>query len=137
MIDDPIKQAFVEVRGGPTMKSVAEGSLELTSLFEAELFVRLLLERWSHPLGRDEEFCNGLLEGAATALREACAGTQLMEEIPAQDMNFVAAVWYTEHCDVENGGADVEEAEGRRAWLAAIRKAVPSCFCDPSDLQGP
>ena len=119
------------------MKTVAEKSLDMTSLFEAELFVRLLLGKWNHPLAEDEEFANGLLEGAASALRDACAGQQLMEDLPASDLNFVAAVWYAEQCTVDIGGSDVEQIDGRRAWLQAIRRSVPSCFCNPNDLEGP
>jgi len=119
------------------VKSVAEKCLEVTSLFEAELLVRLMLREWKHPLAEDHEFANGLLEDAARALRDACSGEQLLEELPAPKMNLVAAVWYSEQCAVDIGGPDVEEIEGRRAWLEAVRRAVPSCFCDPNDLALP
>jgi hypothetical protein len=119
------------------MKSVAEKSLDMTSLFEAELFVRLLLDKWKHPFAEDEDFANGLLEGAANALRDACAGQQLIEGLPASDLNFVAAVCYAEQCAVDIGGPDVEEIDGRRAWLQAIRRSIPSCFCNPRDLDSP
>jgi hypothetical protein len=109
----------------------------MTSLFEAELLVRLVLREWKHPFARDEEFANGLLEDASRALREACGGVELIEGLPAPDLNFVAAVWYVERCAVDSGGPGVEEIERRRAWLDAVRRSVPSCFCNPSDLNGP
>ena len=119
------------------MKSVAEKSLDMTSLFEAEVFVRLLLANWKHPFADDEEFANLLLEGAASALREACDGVQLIEGLPASNLNFVAAVWYAEQSALEMGGPEIEEIDRRQAWLNAIRKSVPSCFCDPGDLNTP
>jgi hypothetical protein len=116
------------------MKSIAERSLELTSLFEAEIFVRLMLWRWGHPLADDEEFANGLLEGAAEALRYAVGGETLIEGIPSTDLNFVAAVCYAEQCAVETSGEDPDTLEARKTWLATVRRTLPSCFCNPSDL---
>ncbi len=116
------------------MKSIAEKSLELTSLYEAEIFVRLMLWRWGHPLADDEEFANGLLENASGALRDALGGQPLIEGMPPADLNFVAAVWYAEHCAVEAGEPDSQNIEERKAWLAAVRRTLPSCFCNPSDL---
>ena len=116
------------------MKSVAEKSLELTSLFEAELLVRLMLRNWLHPLADDEDFSNGLLENASQALRDAAQGKQLIESVPPTDLNFVAAVWYAEYCAVEQEKADPRTLAARRAWLSAVRRSLPSCFCDPSDL---
>lgn len=116
------------------MKSNAEKSLEITSLFEAEIFVRLLLWRWQHPFADDEDFANGLLENASDALRNASQGQQLIEGVPPMDLNFIAAVWYAEQCAVEQAGPDPETIEARNAWLSAVRRALPSCFCDPSDL---
>ena|SRR5438105_2869038 len=116
------------------MKSTAERSLEMTGLFEAEVFVRLMLWRWKHPFGNDPEFANSLLENAASALREALQGQQLIEGLPPAEMNFVAAVWYAEHGAVELEGADPKSVRKRKAWLAAVRRALPSCFCNPTDL---
>jgi hypothetical protein len=115
------------------MKSVAKKSLDLTSLFEAEVFVRLMLWRWNHPYADDEEYANGLLESAAEALRSAIRGEGLVEGVPPADMNFVAAVWYAEQCAVETE-TDITTIPPREAWLIAVRRALPSCFCDPSDL---
>ena len=116
------------------MKSPAESSLEMTGLFEAEVFVWLMLKVWGHPLADDRDFANDLLESAADALREASRGIQLIEGMPARDLNFVAAVWYAEHCAVESGEADPKTTEARNAWLATVRRILPSCFCDPTDL---
>ena len=116
------------------MKSIAEKCLEMTSLFEAELLVRLMLRNWEHPFANDEDFANGLLEGASGALRSASQGEQLIEGVPPTKLNFVAAVWYAEHCAVETAEAASETIEARKNWLSVVRKTLPSCFCDPSDL---
>ena len=116
------------------MKSVAGRSLDFTSLFEAELFVRLMLWRWKHPHADDAEFANGLLEDASAALRGALQGQQFIESIAAEDLNFVAAVWYAEYCCVDLDTGDREMLMGRREWLSAVRRALPSCFCDPEEL---
>jgi hypothetical protein len=117
------------------VKSIAQKSLEITSLFEAEILVRLMLWRWGHPLADDEEFADGLLEDASSALAEAAQGVQLIEGVPATELNFVAAVWYAENCAVGQGGNDPDTVEQRRAWISAVRRALPSCFCDPADLE--
>jgi hypothetical protein len=116
------------------MKNNAEKSLEITSLFEAEVFVRLMLWRWNHPLADDVEFANALLENAASALRDASQGEQLIQSVPATDLNLIAALWYAESCAVQEEGADPNTLKERKAWLSAVRRALPSCFCDPSDL---
>jgi hypothetical protein len=116
------------------MKSIAEKSLEVTGLFEAELLVRLMLWRWGHPLVNDEAFANGLLESAADALQSAAEGEQLIEGLPATSLNLVAAIWYAETCAIESGETDAGTIEARKAWLFVVRKTLPSCFCDPSDL---
>ena len=116
------------------MKSIAEKSLELTSLFEAELLVQLMLWRWEHPLANDKEFANDLLEDASAALRDATQGQELIQGVPPPSLNFVAAVWYAEQCALDSGGGDPAINQARHAWLTALRRALPSCFCDPSDL---
>jgi hypothetical protein len=116
------------------MKTIAEKCLEFTSLFEAELLVRLLLRNWNHPFADDLEFANELLEGASEALRSAAAGMELIEGLPSKSLNFVAAVWYSENCAIESSETDVQITESRNEWLFAVRRALPSCFCDPSDL---
>jgi hypothetical protein len=116
------------------MKSIAKKCFEMSSLFEAELLVRLMLWRWGHPLAGDEEFAKGLLEDASEALREASEGEELIEGAPAGSMNFVAAVWCAEQCAVEAGEGRPETIEARKRWLGAVRRALPSCFCDPADL---
>jgi len=116
------------------MKSVAKKSLELTSLFEAELLVRLMLRVWNHPLADDEEFANDLLEAASGALRAATRGEQLIESVPAKSLNLIAALWYAEYCGVEGEQAEPNIIQARKAWLSAVRRALPSCFCDPGDL---
>lgn len=113
---------------------MAKKCLAFTSLFEAELLVRLMLRTWGHPWADDEEFANGLLEDASEALRHAIRGETLIEGIPPAGLNFVAAVWYAEQCAVETGGIDPAIVEARKAWLATVRRTLPSCFCDPTDL---
>jgi hypothetical protein len=123
------------VGSGINLKSVAEKCLEITSLFEAELLVRLMLRNWSHPFADDEEFANGLLEDASEALRNAIRGEQLIEGLPAADLNFIAAVWYAEDCAVTQEVLNSETIMARRNWLSTVRRALPSCFCNPSDLE--
>jgi hypothetical protein len=116
------------------MKNLAKKSLEFTSLFEAEVFVWLMLKFWQHPLADDKEFANSLLESASEVLRNSSKGQQLIEGLPAKDLNFVAAVWYAEYCAVQSEEADSQTLEARKAWLAAVRRTLPSCFCNPEDL---
>ena len=116
------------------MKTVAERSLDMASLFEAEIFLQLLLWKWRHPYADDAEFRNGLLEDATVALQNAAAGTQLFEEVPAKSLNFIAAVWYVESASIELSNPDPATVEMRKSWLSSIRRTLPSCFCDPSDL---
>jgi len=116
------------------MKSIAEKSLDLTSLFEAEVFIRLMLWRWDHPFADDSGFANDLLEDAAKVLREAIEGVQVLEGMRPDELNFVAAVWCAEHRAVEPGRDDPKTLPARNAWLASMRHALPSCFCDSSDL---
>src|SRR5437899_8204712 len=116
------------------MKNLAKKSLEFTSLFEAEVFVWLMLKAWQHPLADDKEFANWLLESAAEALRDASKGEQLIEGLPATDLNFVAAVWYAESRAVQSEEAAPETLEARKAWLSTVRQTLPSCFCDPDNL---
>ena len=116
------------------MKSISEKCLEMTSLFEAELLVRLMLRYWKHPLADDEEFANNLLEGASEALRSASKGELLIEGVPPTSLNFVAAVWYAEYCSLETAENSYKTIEARKDWLNVVRRTLPSCFCDPSDL---
>jgi hypothetical protein len=116
------------------MKTTAEKCLEITSLFEAEAFVWLMLEVFNHPFAGDADFANGLLEDASGALRLALLGDQLIEGVPANSLNFIAAVWYAEHCALAIANSDSAIIEKRKAWLVAVRQKWPSCFCDPSDL---
>ena len=116
------------------MKSTARKCLEITSLFEAEILVELMLWRWEHPFAEDREFINNLLENASIALRNAADGEQLIDTVPAEELSLVAAVWYAERCAVESENTTGETIEARRAWLAMVQRALPSCFCDPSDL---
>jgi len=115
-------------------KSIAKKSLEMTGFFEAEVFVRLLLWRWNHPFADDSEFADGLLEAASSALRSACQGHEMIEGIPPSSMNFVAAVWYAEQCALASEEPEAQERRTRQKWLSAVRRALPSCFCDPSAL---
>jgi hypothetical protein len=71
------------------LKSVAEKCLEMTSLFEAELLVRLMLRNWGHPFAENEEFAEGLLEDASEALRYALRGEMLIEGVPPASLNLV------------------------------------------------
>jgi hypothetical protein len=112
--------------------SVAKRCLAFSGLFEAEVLVELMLRYWNHPLAPDEEFRNNLLEGAASVLRACAAGQKVIEEIPGRQMNFIAAVWYSEWTTLASGIQDAPEQ--RHEWLEKLRKALPSCFCAPDRL---
>ncbi len=116
------------------MKTIAQRSLTLTGLFEADLFVWLLLRNWGHPLAEDEEFRDSLLENAAEALRAATDGQQLIEDLPPDQLNLVAALWYCEQCATDDESVDSPIRQGRSRWLGEVRRALPSCFCNQSDL---
>jgi len=111
---------------------VVRKSLELTGLFEAELLVELVLRFWHHPLADDRDFRNGLLERTAEALRQAASGVQIMEDVDAENTNFVAALWFAEWTGLQYPPG--ESTAGRQRWLDAVRRAMPSCFCNPDDL---
>jgi hypothetical protein len=111
---------------------VAKKCLAFSGLFEAELLIELMLRQWQHPLAADKDFRNELLENAANVLRSSVDGQRLIEDIPPRQMNFVAAVWYVEWNAL---AADAEDPLGqRKAWLDAVKKSIPSCFCNPNRL---
>jgi hypothetical protein len=91
-----------------------------------------MLRYWEHPLSADEEFRNELLEDAAIVLRSCVNGQQVLNDIPAEHTNFVAALWYVEWTSLSDGAPDPEKK--RSAWLEKVRQSVPSCFCPPENL---
>lgn len=109
-----------------------KAAIALCGFFEVELLASLMLRYWQHPRADDHEFVNHLIETAADVLVQSRAGTQFFEEISPEDMNFVAAFWYAEACQL----SDIPEpdTEQRREWLGKVRRALPSCFCDPDEL---
>jgi len=115
--------------------SIAEESLRLSGLFEAELLTELMLRHWNHPHCDESAFRSALLETAAEILRLAITGTSLIDSLPSDKMNLVAALWCAEVNSIDNGTDNPPPIiELRRAWTDAVRRAVPSCFCDPDDL---
>jgi hypothetical protein len=115
--------------------SPAQQAYHLTALFEAELLVQLMLWKWEHPLADDSAFTNNLLEGAAEVLRKCVQDNKrFLDEVDPRDMNFVAAVWYAEWAALQ-AEPHADPGEKRLAWLKAVRHSLPSCFCDPADLQ--
>ena len=114
------------------MASIAEQSLAVAVLFEAEVLTELLLWRWDHPLKNDVDFREGLLEDAAAVLRRAVSGEKFIESVPGTEMNLIAAIWYVEWSWLASGDRDSNGA--RRRWLDDVRRAIPSCFCSQSDL---
>lgn len=114
--------------------SVASCALIFASSFEAEVFVALLLEKWRHPLSSDEQFKNDLLEGAAEVLQASARGETVLAGIKPYDVNFIAALWYAEWNSLQSLGGTNAEKDARMAWLNSMRRALPSCFCDPADL---
>jgi hypothetical protein len=115
--------------------SIAKESHRFTGLFEAELLAQLMLWKWEHPLADDEAFANNLVEGAAEVLRKCDRGAErLLEDVDPCDMNFVAAMWYVEWAAVSST-AGIDPDGKRQSWLDAVRRALPSCFCNPKNLQ--
>lgn len=75
---------------------------------------------------------NTLSKRQPNILAQSQQGEQFFEDIRPEDMNFVAAVWYAESCQVQDSAeADVEE---RRGWLTKVRRSLPACFCDSDGL---
>jgi len=116
--------------------SIAKLSLKFTGLFEAELLVELMLRYWKHPWAADKDYRSALLETAAEALRGAIAGEELILGLPPKAMSLVAAIWYVESNSLDRGDDECTPAirRSRQRWLDAVRRAVPSCFCDPGRL---
>jgi hypothetical protein len=115
--------------------SIAEESLRITGLFEAELLVELMLRHWHHPLADDADYRIELIEYSAEALRLAVAGNVLIPGLPAAKMNLVAAVWYAEQSlSSVSPFESAADTPARVAWLNAVRHSLPSCFCDPELL---
>ena len=114
------------------MASIAQMSLTVAGLFEAEVLTQLLLWRWDHPLRDDAEFRNNLLEDAAAALRRAVSGERLFESVPAAQTNLIAAIYYAEWSALSDRGEDPDGARSR--WLDHLRQSLPSCFCAQEDL---
>lgn len=116
--------------------TLAEDALKFASVFEGELLTRLMLIHWGHPSADDEGFCSRLIESAAEVLRESIDGEILIEGLPPEAMNLVAALWYAEWIHVEDAyNEDVDEVTSRRTWLNNVRHALPSCFCNPDLLE--
>ncbi|MBS0209302.1 MAG: hypothetical protein JSS27_10130 [Planctomycetes bacterium] len=116
-------------------KSIAELSLSFTGAYESELLAELMLRHWSHPLASDAEFRHHLLETAAEILNDSVTGVRFIEDLRPEYMNLVAALWMAESTFLANDSSVREdERSGREAWLASIRRSVPSCFCDPECL---
>ena len=115
--------------------SIARESHRFTGLFEAELLARLMLWKWEHPLAHDEEPVKYLVEGAAEVLRKCVQENErFLDDVEPCDMNFVAAVWYVEWAAI-SAAPDTDPDGRRQGWLDAVRHALPSCFCNPKDLQ--
>ena len=94
-----------------------------------------MLWRWGHPLADDQGFANDLVEGAADVLGKCVrGGERLLEDVDPRDMNFVAAAWYVEWVAV-SGTPGIDPDGKRKAWLDAVRRALPSCFCNPRGLE--
>jgi hypothetical protein len=59
----------------------------------------------------------------------------VIEELPAKDTNLVAAIWYAEWCALQNADISDRNRKARQKWLETVRRAFPSCFCDPELLE--
>jgi hypothetical protein len=95
----------------------------------------LLLRHWNHPLADDADFRAALLESAAEVLRSSAAGEVIFADLEPENVNFVAAVWRAESVSLSSAGevASDERAQ-REKWLDSLLKSIPSCFCNPNEL---
>jgi hypothetical protein len=111
------------------LKTNAERSFLLCSMFESEVFVWLLMDQWQHPFTDDDEYRANLLENAAAVLDSARSGAthEFIAGLPPKDMNLIAAIWYAESCAFSE---EATNSEKRDDWLRNIRRKFPSCFCD-------
>jgi len=120
-------------------RSNAEASLAICSLFESEILLRLMMRHWQHPRADDDDFQTQLLEAATEVLKAACVDQDqvFIVGLPASAMNFVAAIWYAENLALEElkTSHETEEMAARVKWLDSIRRAFPSCFCDPIEFE--
>ncbi len=116
-------------------KNLPELLHQFTGTFEYELLVRLMLLHWKHPMSGDVDYCETLVEVTAELLLAASKGERHFEDLKPGDMNLVAAVWFVEAqaFETRDSGGEKVQAE-RKAWLDAVRHSLPSCFCDPGDL---
>lgn len=116
-------------------KSLPKLLYDFTSTFEFELLVYLILAQWKHPRSNDLEYRNHMLEQVAEVLRAAVAGEQHLADLPANNMNIVAAMWYVESVnDPKEADYTQSDAAERRRWCDEIKKTLPSCFCPADDL---
>lgn len=116
------------------MDKNASRCLAICPLFEAELLLAMMLEKWDHPYANDVSFRQEVLEAATELLQVASSDScneVFIKGLSARDMNFVSAVWYVEWNSVQDANAD---RQGREAWLRSVRQVLPSCFCSPCDL---
>jgi len=115
--------------------TLAEDALKFASVFEGELLTQLMLIQWQHPLAGDAEFRSGLIESAAEVLQASVDGEELIQDLPPESMNLVAALWYAEWRIIEDAvEQEAAEIKTRRTWLNNVRHALPSCFCNPELL---
>ncbi len=116
-------------------KSIPKACLRFTGLFEAELLTELMLRFWKHPRADDPDFRSSLLDATADVLKASAEGECLFHDLAPINVNFVAAMWYAESVSLSQLG-DIEQSERQRrsAWLDALLKALPSCFCNPDLL---
>lgn len=115
--------------------SIAEESFRYSGLFEAELLLELMMRYWNHPHADNTIFRTNLLETAVEVLRLAIAGTSSVEGVKPEKMNLVAAIWCAEVLALDGVQEDsIATAELRKQWTEKVRRAVPSCFCDPDML---
>lgn len=116
----------------------AARSLSICYLFESEILVWLLLRNWNHPFADDSEYRNDLLESTTELLTTASTqGNQesYIEGMSDRDMNFIAALWYSEFMSLQHADTErSQEADDRRRWLSEVRQTLPSCFCAVDDL---
>ena len=106
---------------------------DISGTFEFELLIELMLKHWEHPLAADDEFRNDVMESAASVLHQAAEGEAPTSDMRPNDVNLIFSVWHVESLFVA-AEPDSDLKKSRERWLDAIKRSLPSCFCDPEFL---
>ena len=105
---------------------------QVTGTFEFELLIELLLRNFEHPLAYDSEYRNTVVESVAEILNRASQGEAFGSMQPSHT-NIVYSVWWVESRMIVQESEHKVKAK-RRKFLDAMKRSLPSCFCDQDQL---